>query len=213
MYNQNETINYSKKIAKLITPDKKLDIYLVPESGENSKRGFLKAFDAETGYEDITIDFYQNGIQIQSPVIKPLMWTSLVLSFGSSIALNGISGQLELYNGMVYNNIAFYKRSSLVLGQSISERTWQQVKTTEGIINNQVEQIDLQWEDWYNTFWLDLLEKRTTLTYIIDGERIFGAYLGISNSIISDSSIIELEAEGLDVFSNVEWDQFVGRPV
>jgi hypothetical protein len=114
---------------------------------------------------------------------------------------------------MVYNNIAFYKRSSLVLGQSISERTWQQVKTTEGIINNQVEQVDLQWEDWYNTFWLDLLEKRTTLTYIIDGERIFGAYLGISNSIISDSSIIELEAEGLDVFSNVEWDQFVGRPV
>jgi hypothetical protein len=213
MYNQNETINYSKKIAKLITPDKKLDIYLVPESGQNSKRAFLKAFDAETGYEDITIDFYQNGIQIQSPVIKPLMWTSLVLSFGSSIALNGISGQLELYNGMVYNNIAFYKRSSLVLGQNISERTWQQVKTTEGIINNQIEQIDLQWEDWYNTFWLDLLEKRTTLTYIIDGERIFGAYLGISNSIVSDSSIVELEAEGLDVFSDVEWDQFVGRPV
>ncbi len=53
----------------------------------------------------------------------------------------------------------------------------------------------------------------STLTYIIDGERIFGAYLGISNSIISDSSIVELEAEGLDVFSDVEWDQFVGRPV
>ncbi len=213
MYNKDETISQSIKIAKLITPDKELDILLVPESGQGSKRGFLKAYDSETGYEDITIDFYQNGIQIQNPVIKPLMWTSVVMSFGDSIPLNGVSGQLELYAGAVYNNMALFKRSSLILGQSITDRTWQQVKTTEALINNELQQIDLEWEDWYNSFWLDLLERRITLTYIIDGERIFGSFLGISNSVISDESIVELESEGADVFSDVEWDLFFGRPV
>jgi hypothetical protein len=135
------------------------------------------------------------------------------MSFGESIPVNGVSGQLELYNGFVYNNMAFFKRSSLVLGQSINERIWQQVKTTEALINNQIQQVDLQWEDWYISFWLDLIERRTTLTYIIDGERIFGSFLGISNSIISDDSIVELESEGADVFSDIEWDQYVGKPV
>jgi hypothetical protein len=135
------------------------------------------------------------------------------MSFGESIALNGISGQLELYGGMVYNNMAFFKRSSLVLGQSISERTWQQVKSTQAIINNQIQPIDLDWQDWYTSFWLDLLEKRTTLTYIIDGESIFGSFLGISNSTISDDSILEIESEGADIFTGIEWELFFGRPV
>lgn len=213
MYNQNETIVEPKKLGRIVTPNKELDIFLVPEVSENAQRGFIKVYDSETGYEDITIDFYQNGIRIQNPIIKPLMWTSLVMSFGESIPVNSVSGQLELYNGFVYNNIALFKRSSLVLGQSISERVWQQVKTTETLINNQIEQIDLQWEDWYSSFWLDLIEKRTTLTYNIDGERIFGSFLGISNSIISDDSVIRLESEGADVFSDIEWDQFVGKPV
>jgi hypothetical protein len=213
MYNQSETIVGPKKLGRVITPNKELDIFLVPEVSENAQRGFIKVYDSETGYEDITIDFYQNGIRIQNPIIKPLMWTSLVMSFGESIPVNSVSGQLELYNGFVYNNIALFKRSSLVLGQSISERVWQQVKTTETLINNQIEQIDLQWEDWYTSFWLDLIEKRTTLTYNIDGERIFGSFLGISNSVISDDSTIELNSEGADVFSDIEWDQFVGKPV
>jgi len=213
MYNQNEYISEPKKLGRIITPNKELDIFLIPEVSGNAKRGFIKVYDSETGYEDITIDFYQNGIKIQNPVIKPLMWTSLVMSFGESIPVNGVSGQLELYNGFVYNNMAFFKRSSLVLGQSINERIWQQVKTTEALINNQIQQVDLQWEDWYISFWLDLIERRTTLTYIIDGERIFGSFLGISNSIISDDSIVELESEGADVFSDIEWDQYVGKPV
>lgn len=213
MYNQDEYITEPKKLGRVITPNKELDIFVIPEVSGNSQRGFLKVFDSETGYEDISIDFYQNGIQIQSPVIRPLMWTSIVMSFGESIPVNAVSGQLELYNGFVYNNIALFKRSSLVLGQSITERVWQQVKTTEALIDNQIQQIDLQWEDWYSSFWLDLVERRTTLTYIIDGERIFGSFLGISNSIISDDSNVRLESEGADVFSDIEWTDYIGKPV
>lgn len=213
MYNKGEYISETIKIGRLITPDKTLDFYIVPEFNGNAKRGFLKVFDGESGYEDFTIDFYQNGIQIQNPVIYPLMWSSIVISFGESIALNAISGQMEFYGGAVYNNIAYFKRSSLVLGQSISERTWQQVKTTEAIINNEIQDIDLHWQDWYNSFWLDLLEKRTILTYIIDGELIFGSFLGISNSTISDESLLQIESEGADVFTGIDWELFFGRPV
>ena len=213
MYNQEESISQSRKIGRLITPDKNISFYLVPEFNGNAKRGFIKAYDEKTGYEDFTIDFYQNGIKIQNPIIKPLMWSSITMSFGESIALNGVSGQLELYGGMVYNNMAFFKRSSLILGQSISERTWQQVKSTQAIVNNQIQPIDLEWQDWYTSFWLDLLEKRTILTYAIDGKSIFGSFFGTSTSIISDDSTLEIRSEGVDLFIGTEWQLFFGQPV
>lgn len=211
MYNKDMFIDGVRKVGRISTPDRTYDIYLDPI--DNGDRAFVKVFDAETGFEDPDLTFYQNGVKINRPVIYPLIWSSIVFSFGETILLNNVSGQIELYEGFLYNNITVYQKSTEILGQRTDARTWQEVRSSEAIIGEEIVAIDLQWEDWAPTQWSIVYAPTTSITFTIDGQSIMGSYLGTSSIVSDDSSIIQLNSDGVDIISDVTWDTTLVKPV
>ena len=211
MYNKDLTINETKNIMRVNTEDRKYDFVLQPL--DSGKRGIIKVYDSETGLEDTSTVFYQNGNLIRNPIIYPLVWSSIVVSFGQNINLNSTIGQLELYEGMLYNNISSFRKSSEILGQSIDARTWQEVRQTEYLDNDEIVIVDFQWEDWYPFLWDDVYSINSILTFSLDGSSITKSYLGVSSIVSDDSSTISLNSEGVDIISDVVWSTTFAKPV
>ena len=118
-----------------------------------------------------------------------------------------------MYEGFLYNNITVYQKSTEILGQRTDARTWQEVRSSEAIIGEEIVAIDLQWEDWAPTQWSIVYAPTTSITFTIDGQSIMGSYLGTSSIVSDDSSIIQLNSDGVDIISDVTWDTTLVKPV
>lgn len=211
MYNKDLTIDSVKKIARISTQDKSYDFYLDPI--DSGKRAILRSFDSETGLESPFTVFYQNGQIIKNPVIEPLSWTSIIVSIGDTVLLDSTSGQLEFYEGFLYNNFAIYEKSTDILGLSVETRSWQNTKTAEVITDGESILIDYQWEDWLPSNWSGVYALSNYITYTIDGNAIMSSYLGNSTIISEDIAIVELNSDGVDIISDVVWNTTIAKPV
>jgi hypothetical protein len=211
MYNQDLTIDSVKKIARISTDDRSYDFYLDPI--DSGKRALLRSFDSETGIESQFTVFYQNGELIKNPVIDPLTWTSIIVSLGDTVLLNATSGQLEFYEGFLYNNFAIYEKSTDILGLSIDTRSWQDTKTAEVITDDGNIFINYQWEDWLPLSWNAVYSITNYITYTIDGNAIMSSYLGNSTVVSDDNSVVGLNSDGVDIISDVVWDTIIAKPV
>lgn len=219
MYNKDSSINQVEKIGRISTPDRIFDLYLDPI--DNGKRALLKAFDAETGLiADVVnvinddIVFYQDGSRIKYPVIEPLKWTSIVISVGAQILLNSVSGQFELYEGFVYNNIASFQKTSQLFGQSIDARIWQEVRRAEIVVDGEILTFDYEWTDWTPYDWYGVYAPSTTpVSFNLNGSDVIKSYLGTSSIVCDDESIININSEGVDLISNVVWNTTFVKPV
>ena len=211
MYNEDEKVSSVKKIGIISTVDRTFEIYLDPIDSGN--RALIRVLDSETGLEYDELTFYQNGTKIQNPIIYPMIWSSIVFSFQETIILDAVSGQLELYQGFLYNNIAIYKKSTEILGQTTDARTWQEVRASEEIVGEETFVIEFQWDDWNLSKWENVYVPTTSITFAIDGKSIMGSYLGTSSIISDDSSVIELNSDGVDIISDVTWDTTLVKPV
>jgi hypothetical protein len=218
MYNKDEVILGTQKIGRLITTDKTYDFYI--QGIDNGKRGIIKAYDAETGYvsnivnlENENISYYQDGVKIKNPIVQPLLWTSIIITFGEKIPLNSVSGQMEFYEGFLYNNISVYQKSSNVLGSVTGSRNWLETKTSQVITESESIDIENQWEDWLPLEWFDVYSPVEINTYTIDGESILGSYVGTTGAISDDISSLMINSEGVDVISDVTWNTTIAKPV
>jgi len=211
MYNKDLTIDSVKKIARVSTQDRSYDFYLEPI--DDGKRGLVRVFDSETGLENPVTVFYQNGQIIKNPIVEPLVWTSIIVSFGDTIILNATSGQLEFYEGFLYNNFAIYEKSTDILGQSVDARSWQDIRTAEVITEDGSVYIQYQWEDWLPLNWSSVYSLTNYITYTIDGNAIMSSYLGNSSIVSEDNAVVELNSDGVDLISDVVWDTIIVKPV
>ena len=165
-------------------------------------------YDAITGVEDKNSTFYQNGKEIKNPVIEPLIWSSISISLFNTIDLDGSIGQLELYNGFVYNNIAMYNNSYVVYGQTLGSKNWNEIKTTMGdpIVNN-------PWTDILVGTWKDALFKEEVASISVDGEQVYQSLFGISRITSDDSSLLSLNSDSFRILSNANWTLYEGKVV
>ena len=211
MYNKDLTIDSVKKIARVSTDDRSYDFYLDPI--DSGKRAILRVFDSETGLENQFAIFYQNGEVIKNPIIEPLVWTSIIVSFGDTIILNSTYVQLEFYEGFLYNNFAIYEKSTDILGQSVDARSWQDIRIAEVITEDGTVYIQYQWDDWLPSSWSGVYSLTNYVTYTINGNAIMASYLGNSSIILEDNATVELNSDGVDIISDVVWDTIIAKPV
>jgi len=211
-YNKSNIIEETIKVARLKTNNQLIDVYLVPESG--GERGSLKFFDALLGIEEIGIVIYQNGGKVKNPVIKPNSWTSLVISFGESLILNNQIGQLELYEGFLFNNIAFFQKSTEILGTVQITRNWSEVKTSiidvpgplDIFVNN-------PWSLWLDLNWSEVEQTEEVKTFTINGSELFQTYFGLPKAVSSDDSKLLINSDSFRIVQGTIWTEFVGKPV
>jgi hypothetical protein len=210
-YNKDYYIENPIKIGKISAVDKQLDIYLFPEDG--GKRGRINIFDAETGIQERDVRFYQNGIQVSTVYIEPVSWNSLVISFDTSLNLSSTVGQLELYEGFLYNNIGLYQKSTDILGIRIDSFTWAEFREIVFEINGEIISTLQKWENKVDSSWGDFIEEIKNISYVINGKNIYESYFGLPKAIINDSDQILFGSDTINIITDVEWDQYSGRPV
>lgn len=197
-YKESEIFTEEKIVGMINAPNNKIQIILSPES--NGKRSKMSLFDLNTGLEYSSVKYYQNGNLVTNPYIEPMQWSSIVISFGSQIDIYSQSGQLELYSGILFNNISFFEQLTDVFSLVKDFNRWLSVQT----------QI---WSNSASVNWDIILGEKTIEAFSLNGIEIFNTYLGLSKVVIKDNSQLTLDAEKVDQFMNISWLQFVGKPV
>ena len=159
-------------------------------------------YDAGTNNVATGVVFYQNGYIVDNPYIQPLTWDGVIITFEESISLPSSVGQLEVYEGFMVNNIAFYKKSSDVLGSIFVDNAWQDLR------------LDTSWGSWYGLGdWSETLGTNEPLTFIVDGKSIYESTFGISSAVARDNSSLLINSDGVDIITGTIWQQYTQKPV
>lgn len=201
MYNKKSTIDQSIKLGSVYTPTLGYDAWIIPES--NNLRARLVLYDKDTTNLATGIVFYQNGNIVDNPYITPLQWSSVVITFDESIVLNSSVAQFEIYEGFLINNVAFYKKSSDILGSTVVDKTWQELRS------------ESTWGTWFDSssVWSQVADKIVATTFTVDGKAIYNSTFGISSTVSSDNSILSVNSDGVTIVSDSIWNQYSAKPV
>lgn len=206
-YNKDTLIKETIKMGMLYGGGKSFDIFVVPE--ENGLRAKIKMLKTNTNEIAQGVKFYQNGSLVDNPQLEPLSWNAFIIAFDDSVVLNNVVGQFEIYEGLMVNNIAFYTKSSDILGNTLIKKIWQEVRS------------ESTWGTWLEInpvtnlgyVWSDVDDKLVAQTFSIDGEAVYNTTFGLSSAILRDDATLLLGSDGIKVISDTVWQQFADRPV
>lgn len=158
-YNKKSLVDTREKIFSIYSNDKKINFYVEPEVAYQRAKVVPYLYEISGEEIDTNTKMYQNGVQID-PYLYPMSWSLVSVTFDEPMDFANTIGQLEIYPGVMFNNVALFERS-------------------------------------------------------IDGrvDDIFESHLGLSNIVAQDSSTLSVDSDGLDVFTNISWSTFTGKPV
>ena len=153
-----------------------IDFYITSINDDNT-RGIITT--EMNGNEIRFGDFYINGIEVTSAVIKRGEWTMLGISFTPALDYSYITGQFIIYSKILINNLSYYQIPQETLNQYQLFKQWSEVD------NN-------TWNYWMtdpaaapNT-WDSMLSSNTSLVISIPATDIYKIFMG-TNKVVSDS--------------------------
>jgi hypothetical protein len=114
---------------------------------------------------------------------------------------------------LLFNNIALFKKSTDILGTTIEVYSWQDFRQITTIIDGESVEVPQTWGSKIDNIWADFPEEVINVTYTIDGQNIYESYLGLSKAVSDDESVLLINSDGINILTNVTWDQYSGRPV
>ena len=221
MYDKERLFSSRQLLGRIISSDRSIDIVLIPE--EDQKRAYLKFFDTFTQNEETGFKAFLNGRFSDNILIRPLEWNVLTVSFeSSSFELNSRIAQLEIYSGIVVNNVAIFKKSTEVSSISESSNEWINVLRDLDVYG--AAQPEFDWDYWQDdteqggvgfATWTNVLnfQRNTAVKITINGEGIFNSYTGLSSVVSDDNSMLNVNFDSIRLFNDVTWDTFVTKPV
>jgi hypothetical protein len=111
------------------------DFYLQADS--SMIRGFVTAFDRETGQVVDTFNYFLNGKKIVTPFLVKEEWTVLAIEFPDLLNFSSRTGTISLNGPLMYNNVSYNLATNLEKDESIETRLWGDIKTLKlGNISN-----------------------------------------------------------------------------
>jgi hypothetical protein len=217
MFDKERLFSSRQLLGRIISSDRSVDIVLIPE--EDQKRASLKFFDTFTQNEETGFKAFLNGRFSDNILIRPLEWNVLTVSFESdSFELNSRIAQLEIYSGIVVNNVAIFKKSTEVSSISESSNEWINILRELDVYGAAQPEFDWQYWDSLNSgsaSWAEVLnfQRNPAVRITINGEGIFNSYTGLSSVVSDDNSILNVNFDSIRLFNDVTWDTFVTKPV
>jgi hypothetical protein len=188
-------INYKEGTLKFYIQANSLDL--------NRGRVFVLN---ENGVQYNGVSFYLNGTLVREPVLSLKEWSSIGISFLTSLNCSSYLGSLNITGQALFNNIAYYQASSLQEVESTTFRSWFQV-LTDGFTT-------LDWQFWNNNFtWEGMLVLGSSEFYGINPLDIYKTYIGTNKIIIDDGEGLIYQPEELKVYTEIEWSSTVNTPV
>ena len=199
-YNKNYTIEPTQPIAQIKTYLKTYTMYLSPES--NSLRGKVVVYDENNINVTADLIFYQNGKVVDDIYISPLTWNSILVVFDQGENLSNYVGQFEVYEGLMVNNIAFYRKSNEAIGREFILNDWVDLstETTWGV-----------WEQAQN--WSSIEGQVEELRINVDGSNIYESTFGVASVVLDDTSQLNVSSDSVVLITGTIWEEYSQKPV
>ena len=207
LYNKDAFASQAIQLFEVSGTDKYLRFY-VKANDRTGQRGRIYAVNAKTGTTEDGIAFYINGKLVRDPVISLNEWTSIGISFATTISFDEYPGAIRLTDTVLFNNIAYYESTNLQEIQRQSKRSWSRVFT--------------EYKDWINLLqnaivgnflWNDVLVVSSVSYFGINPGDIYDSYIGINKKSVNGAEEFLVGDAEIRVFTDVEWSSNVITPV
>ena len=188
------------------------NIEFVVAADSSGRRGIVSARDKITKIVEERLTFYQNGIPVKNPIVEIGEWSAIGIEFDDPIEFNNFTGYLNLYRGMVFNNIAYYETSGLGERIATTQRIWLRVLTEDGSGNYTwaywaVDPFTFQEKSWRDVALIS--EKRV---FDITQGDIYDSFAGTNRIIVDDGTSLSIDSDQLTIISGASWTRFSGKP-
>jgi len=203
-YDQDTFPETATEIFEINHKDGTLRFYLQANSSSMNRAKIFVL--NENGVEYNGVAFYLNGNLVREPVVSLKEWSSIGISFLTSLVYNSYLGSINLTGLALFNNIAYYQANSLQEVESRTFRPWYKV-LTDGITT-------FDWQFWNNNFtWDGMLVIGSSEFYGINPLDIYKTYIGTNKIIVDDGEGLVYQPEKLKIYAEVEWLSTVATPV
>lgn len=185
-----------------------LGFYVVAD--QSGYRGKMYCINNATGQDYTSINFYQDGVKVLTPYIHKDEWSIIGIALADSIDFTTL-GHINLLQGAVYNNISFYRETSIQSVKSSSYRPWILVKTDQP-----------DWEGWKYPdpvhplepgSWDNVMKLGELDIYSSDPSIFYRIYSGVNREIIDDSGTLDIDDAGISVYIGSGWTSYTVKPV
>ncbi len=225
-------IKYDSDIPSEITPifeinDKEKTIEFIIIKDESGLRGKIYARDK---FSRLAIDglvFYQNGTEVQNPLILKDEWNIIGIAFNNPLDYSNYTGNITMFGGFTFNNISCYSSKGFGKTSNTLIRSWQKVLTDDNITNN-------VWLYWYNGVnssagvsptappptpsgpykqWSNAYILSQENKFFLSPEDIYKAYTGTNINVFDDNTGISVTDRDFSIMQSVIWSSRIGKPV
>lgn len=193
-------------------------------SDQSGERGKLYAINLSTKEDYVNLTFYQDGVQVFTPYLEKNKWTVIGINFGTPIEFSNYVGAINLFQSAVFNDIAYYKSTTLQEEQSVIYRRWENVDGTT------ISPLDwLYWTTVEEPFgkWDNVLKVAQVGAYGVNPATLFKSYSGTNRQIVDDNKQLTISDSGVLIFASAvddvddrvvvsnspQWTTYTRKPV
>lgn len=154
------------------------------------------------------IAFYQNGRYVLTPTLINNEWNSIGISFTQELDFSEYQdGSIDLFGGVVFNNISYYLSKGLGVKTDLTLRAW------ENVLN--FDSIQRAWSFWDtgDQVWRDVYILGQTSSYFNTPADIYRSYTGTNKNIIDDNAGMLFKKTESSVYSAISWRTVTEKPV
>jgi hypothetical protein len=204
-YAENIFPSQEVKIMSIAYKTDIVDIYVLSES--TGLRGKLYAKLRSTDAILTNVQFYMDGISVDTPYLNMGEWSCIGIAFQELLDFSSYTGRISLDGPLTYNNISYSVATNLEQQQSVEYRSWSKTLSTATGLGG--------WDYWQNSYtWQQVDIISSTNIYSIDPSDIYARYVGTNKIVVDDNNDgILINPEQFKVYSDVVWSTTVATPV
>lgn len=196
----------SIKMLDIKHKDGKISIILEKNIFGNKLKAYLNNGTTLTPASDVV--FYQNGRYVVSPKLINDEWNAIGMSFTNPLDFSEyVDGSIDLFAGMVFNNISYY------LSKGLGVKTDLQIRTWENVLNYNDETRSWAFWDTEAQSWKDVYVLGQSSSYINSPIDIYESYTGTNREIVDDGYGIRFNKKDSSIYSAVSWQTITAKPV
>lgn len=214
-YNVTHPVATTQPIFTLEHKDGIIEFVITPD--ETAKRFYISARDKLTKNTVLNMNFYQNGIQVESPYVLNNEWNVIGFAFQQPLDFSSFSGSVNLLHGCSFDNISFFKSTGLNEFSVVIPRLW------SDILYGDQEEDPLNivdWQYWYDengvlvdpNTWKDVYVLDEVTQFSITPKEIYSTYCGTNISVMDDNTGISIAEDDFTMFADQTWLKVVQKP-
>lgn len=204
-YNREYFPTSATEIFEINHKNGKIKFYIQANSSSQDRAKIFAKDQNNLDYNGLA--FYLDGKLVREPVLSINQWTSIGLSFLTPLVFNSYLGSINVTGPAVFNNISYYKASSVVEVESTTSRPWFKVLLDGSEV--------LNWQFWVNNdfTWDGMLILASSEFYGISPSDIYKTYMGTNKIIVDDNEGLLIRETRTTVRPNIFSVNVVTNPL